>query len=482
MTEMVRFSLLITLLLITRITFSQDRALQLFLSDTSMIHASVSLFIKDTDNGEVISEFNSGRSLIPASVLKLVTSGVALELLGPQYHFTTIIGYSGSLNKRTGRLSGNIVIKGGGDPALGSEYFGDHYRDFINRWVSEIKRMGIKRVDGRVITDDSYYDFQPVPAQWQWEDIGNYYGAGVYGLSVFDNTAHIHLQTTADSSRVIITGIDPKEYRYDFENRLVASGNSDEGYVFAAPYSNHGWLTGSVPVNQEDFVLKSSLADPPLFMAELLDKKLEASGIRIREEPSTIRLNETKLIDEVKIISEITSPLLSEIIEVLNHESVNLYAETLLKELGRIFRNNGSTASGVDVVKEFLRNNNIPADGIFIEDGSGLSPRDAISAEALANFLGYMKKRGKFFTEYYNSLPEGGKSGTLKSYFRDPVFEGRMSAKSGSMSRVRCYAGYFTTTSDRKMVFSILVNNFTGSPQNVISGIEEIIKEIILYK
>ena len=190
-----------------------------------MIHASVSLCIKDADNGEIITEYNSDKSLIPASVMKLITSGVALELLGPQYTFKTIIGYTGSLNKRTGRLSGNIVIKGGGDPALGSEYFRDHYQDFIDRWVSEIKKTGIKRVDGRVITDDSYYDFLPVPAKWQWEDIGNYYGAGVYGLSVFDNTVEIHLQTSSESIPVSNYRYSPGEYRYDFENRLIASGN-----------------------------------------------------------------------------------------------------------------------------------------------------------------------------------------------------------------------------------------------------------------
>ena len=479
---MLRFFVLIAFFLVTILSYSQERAVHLFLSDTSMIHASASLCVKDADSGETITEYNPVKSLIPASVMKLITSGVALELLGPQYTFKTIIGYTGSLNKRTGRLSGNIIIRGGGDPALGSKYFEDHYRDFLNSWVSGIMMIGITRVDGKVITDDSYYDFLPVPAKWQWEDIGNYYGAGVYGLSVFDNTAEIHLQTSADSSPVKISGLNPREYRYEFENRLVASGTSDEGYVFAAPYSNYGWLTGSVPVDQEDFILHAAIADPPLLIASLLNEKLEASGIKIKEDPSTARLEGNNLVEEVKNVSEITSPPLSEIIEVLNHESVNLYAETLLKELGKTFMNNGSTASGVEVVKAFLINANIPVDGMFIEDGSGLSPRNSINSEALTDFLAYMKNRGKYFTEYFKSLPEAGKEGTLKSYFRDLVFEGKMNAKSGSMNRVRCYAGYFTTNSHRNMVFSILVNNYTGSSQEVISGIEEIIKEIILYK
>jgi serine-type D-Ala-D-Ala carboxypeptidase/endopeptidase (penicillin-binding protein 4) len=477
-----RISLIFILFLATGIIYSQEKAVQLFLSDSSMIHASVSISIKDADNRETVKDYNSGKSLIPASVIKLITSGVALEMLGPQYHFRTIIGYTGSLNKRTGRLSGDVIIKGGGDPALGSKYFEDHYQDFLSRWVSEIKMTGIKRVDGKVITDDSYYDFLPVPSGWQWEDIGNYYGAGVYGLSVFDNSFQIQLQTSSENSPAIVSGINPKEYCFDFKNRLVASGTHDQGIIFAAPYSNYGWLTGTIPVNQKDFIIEGSNADPPLFFAGLLNEKLKASGIKIRDKPSTIRLEGKNLNEEVKEISGISSPPLSEIIKVLNHESVNLFAETLLKELGKKFRADGSTASGVEVVKEFLMNAGITADGMYQEDGSGLSPRNSITAEELTNFLIYMKNKGKYFTEYLESLPEAGKDGTLKSYFTDPVFEGRMNAKSGSMKRVRCYAGYFTTNSNRNMVFSILVNNFTGSSQKIISGIEEIIKEIILYK
>jgi serine-type D-Ala-D-Ala carboxypeptidase/endopeptidase (penicillin-binding protein 4) len=479
---MARITLLVALLLVTRYLYSQERAVGLFLSDSSMIHASVSMCIKDADSGETIAEYNAGKSLTPASVMKLITSGTALELLGPQYTFRTLIGYTGSLNKRTGRLSGNIIIRGGGDPAFGSAYFADHYGDIIERCVSEIKIIGIKRVDGMVMTDDSYFDYLPVPPKWQWEDIGNYYGAGVYGLSVFDNTIEIHLRTSSDSVPVIIKGVIPGEYSYEFKNRLAATGTSDEGYVFAAPYSHYGWLTGTVPVNRDDFTLKGSIADPPLFFAGLINEKLEAEGIKIKNEPSTTRLKGTILQEEVKNISEITSPTLAEIIEVLNHESVNLYAETLLKELGKRFRNNGSTASGTDVVKEFLTNANIASDGMFMEDGSGLSRADGINSEELTNFLAYMKNRGKYFTDYFKSLPEAGKEGTLKSHFTDPVFGGRLHAKSGSMERVRCYAGYFTTNSHRNMVFSILVNNFTGPSQRVVSGIEEIIREIILYR
>jgi len=447
-----------------------------------MMHASVSLCVADAENGEVVIEYNSLKSLIPASVMKLVTSAAALELLGPDYTFKTIIGYTGSLNKRNGRLTGNIVIKGGGDPGLGSNNFSDHYQDFLSRWVAEIKKLGIKKIDGRVITDDSYYDYQPVPAKWLWEDAGNYYGAGAYGLSVFDNTYEIHLKTSSDSSQLVIKEIVPYECRYEFSNWLVAAGTSDEGYVFAAPYSTNGWLAGSIPVNMEDFVLKASIADPPRLIAKMVNERLEAEGIHISGDPTTIRLEQKSLSEEVVPIAETISPPLSDIIEVLNHESVNLYAEHLIKELGKKYKNNGSTVAGVEVLKDFLNNAGIKTDGMFIEDGSGLSPLNAINTEALVNLLFYMKSRGKYFPEYYSSLPEAGKEGTLKNYFWDPAFDSRLKAKSGSMTRVRSYAGFFTTVSGKNMIFSIIINNYTGPSKTIIPGIEEIIKEIILNK
>ena len=308
----------------------------------------------NAENGETVFEYNSIKSLTPASVMKLITSAVALELLGPQYTFRTSLGYTGTINKRTGKLKGNIVIRGGGDPALGSNYFSDYYDDFMAGWVKEIKRLGIKKIEGRVITDDSYYDFQPVPAKWLWEDAGNYYGAGAYGLSVFDNTYEIHLKTSSDSSRLFIKEIVPNECKYEFSNWLIAAGTSDEGYVFAAPYSTNGWIAGSVPVNMDDFVLKASITDPPLLIARMINDKLEAADILISGDPTTTRLEQKSISDKVVPVTETISPPLEKIIEVLNHESVNLYAEHLIKELGRKYKNTGSTAAGVEVISDFL--------------------------------------------------------------------------------------------------------------------------------
>jgi D-alanyl-D-alanine carboxypeptidase/D-alanyl-D-alanine-endopeptidase (penicillin-binding protein 4) len=265
-------------------------------------------------------------------------------------------------------------------------------------------------------------------------------------------------------------------------NQLKASGNSDKGYVFAAPYNDYAWMDGSIPANMEDFVLKASVTDPPLLLSEIIDSMLDSAGIVVTEDPSTARLEKDFMYNGLRIIAEVVSPPLKDIIEVQNHESVNLFAEHLLKELGKIYKNNGSTAAGIEVLYKFLEDSGINTGGMYIEDGSGMSPMDAVTSGGLADLLLFMRRKGKYFNEFYASLPDAGKEGTLTNYFKNPVFDSNLKAKSGSMTRVRSYAGYFKTMSGNEMAFSIIINNYSGPSQKIIAGIEEILKETILNK
>jgi serine-type D-Ala-D-Ala carboxypeptidase/endopeptidase (penicillin-binding protein 4) len=474
------FSLL--LLLFNLISYSQTSRFESFLSDSTMTNASVSFCVADADSGNILYSWNPHTSLIPASTLKLVTSAAAIELLGPEYTFKTILGYTGSLNRHSGRLEGNIIIRGGGDPSLGSENFSYHYQDFFESWVEEIKKAGIKKVRGKILTDDSYFDFEPAAPRWLWEDLGAYYGAGVFGLSVFDNSCRIIVKSSPDSSHVDLINVVPDLYGYSFTNRLAASDKKENWYSYIAPYSTSGWLSGTIPVSNDEYTLDGSIPDPPLLAARMLNEKLESEGIAVSEAPSTMRLEPEILAENITFITETISPFLTQILDVLNKESVNLYAEHLVKELGKHYKNSGTTKVGVTVMLEFLASSGIDTTGLFIEDGSGLSARNAISSESQVKLLVYMKNHGKYFPEFFSSLPDAGKNGTLSQFFTDPVFDSSLKAKSGSMTRVRCYSGYLTTCSGRHLAFSILINNFQGTSKNIIIHIEEILKEIILNK
>ena len=458
---------------------SQTAALERFLSDSLMQHASISFLIKDAVTGDTLAEYDSNRSLTPASVLKLITTAAALELLGPDYRFRTTLEYSGTLLKNSGVLKGDIIIKGGGDPCLASERFTEHYGNLFNDWAAAVRSSGIKKIKGRVITDDSYFDYEPVPDGWVWEDIGNYYGAGVYGLSVFDNTSKIHFRTYEEGSAPEIIMIEPIESGTEYISNLIASGTTDRGYVFCSPYGNKGWISGTIPPNREDFILKAAITDPPLVAAKILTGKLIKKGIKVSGNPSTYRLEKQIKNQNNTIINETLSPPLNEIIEVLNHESINLYAEHLVKELGKAFRENGSASAGLEVINDFLKKNGIYNPGMVIIDGSGLSPRNLVNASGIVSLLLYMKNSNNY-AHFINSLPEAGAEGTLKNVFRGPEFEGRLNAKSGSMAGIRSYAGYLKSVSGKELVSCIIVNNYSGSSGNVTRYIEEILKEAVV--
>ena len=477
---MARRLLTITALFLFIISSGQQGALEKMISDSSMIHASVSFCLMNSQTGDIVKEFNSSKSYSQASVMKLVTSAAAIEKLGPDYTFKTTVGYRGEI--RSGILHGDIIIKGGGDPVLGSRRFPEYYGTLFDDWVRALKETGIKKIAGNIITDDSYYDYYPVPPGWNWEDIGNYYGAGVYGLSLLDNTLVLHFRTGETGSFPVLTAADPPGAGIVYENRLTAAGTTDNGYVYAAPYSNRGWITGQIPVSKTDFELKASIPDPPALAARILRDNLTRNGIKVKGNAIPSRLMIEKKIEDYVPVVTISSPPLKEIIRMLNHESVNLYAETLIKELGKVYRGAGSTDSGKLVVNEFLDSLGVETSGMFIEDGSGLSPQNALSSGSLCSLLYLMKKKGKNFNEFFNSLPEAGKNGTLKNVFRDPVFEGAMRAKSGTILRVKSYAGYITTKSGKELIFCIIVNNFTAPSSKLIAAIEDLLKEVILYE
>lgn len=480
MKSLLKITLLVPLLTFNIKLICQDESVLKFITDPSLKYGSVSLAVIDAETGNPVITFNHEKSLIPASVAKLITSAAALEILGPAHTFKTIAGYTGNLDRDKGILSGDIIIRGGGDPALGSEYFSDHYGAFIDKWADEIRGLGIRRVEGRVIVDDSYYDYQPVPGKWLWEDAGNYYGAGVYGLSIFDNTYRIHFATGTDSGSVRLLHIDPPECGRGLINRLQAGGDTDMGYVFAAPYSEEGWIEGTIPAGRNEFILKASISDPPMLLAELLSKRLTSSGITVNGNPSTARIQNNYKPADMVTFSVISSPPLSDILKVLNHESVNLFAEHLLKELGKFSEGEGTSAAGIRVIGGFINSKGLDAEGLFLVDGSGLSPLNGISSGILAGLLVKMKKESSSFPEFYSSLPDAGKNGTLKNYFRDDIFANNLKAKTGSMTRVRSFAGYFTTNSGKEMAFSVIVNNFTGPSKELISAVENLLREIIL--
>lgn len=422
--------------------------------------AEYSFYVYDATTGQVVAE-SPQKSLMPASVLKLVTTATAMRLLGSDFRFKTRFGYIGKIDHKTGTLKGDLIIKGGADPAFYSEYFPMDYLGVFESWAYQLKQLGIKQVDGNIISDASALDDTAIPGGWIWEDMGNYYGAGVYGLTFADNMYRIHFQSPAEAGKpTSIIDIQPKTPGFTLDNRVISSDeNSDQSYVYGAPYAQQQMVMGSIPKGKNDFVVKGAMPNPPLEAADSLRKVINKLGIEITGEA---KASFTGVNGDFHQMAVQESPTLQNIIDVTNHESVNLFAEHLLREIGRKVSGKPTLEEGLKALKSYWMDRGIDLQGFYQTDGSGLSRSNAICTKTLVEvMLNMYRVPGDEI--FFDSLPLAGEDGTLQYFFQGTPLDGKLRAKTGSMERVRSFAGEFTNRNGHQLFFAVIVNNFSGS-------------------
>lgn len=438
---------------------------------SGMANASIGISVTDNQTNEKLIESKPQLSLVPASILKTITTATALEVFGPDFRFQTVLSYSGIIRNDT--LFGDLQIVGGGDPTLGSNYFPET-KHFQEEWIKALQNQNIRVIAGDFILDATIYEPQTIPNTWIWEDIGNYFGTGASGISVYDNLYEIHLKSASAAEKPTqVIRIVPEVPNLELKNEVLSSDvNSDQAYVFGSPEDNKRVIRGTIPKNQYDFIVKASVPDPSALLASEFRKKLSANGISI----SGITKYEKAKTGSAKL-TIIQSPPLRDIIRITNHESVNLFAEHFLKHLAFQKTGLGTTEDGCKFVMQFWKDKGLDMNGFFMSDGSGLSRFDAVTASQIVSILNYMKTKSLYSTDFYESLATVG-NGTLTVFNSDNFPNQCLRAKSGSMTRVRCYAGYLTTLSGRQLSFAIILNNFSCSQTEATRKIEEVLVEL----
>ncbi len=445
-------------------------ALQSLKSDKDLKNAAISFLAIEIKTGKTIAALNPDMGMIPASTQKLFTTATVLELVGPDYRFKTKIQYSGTIDTLTKELNGNIIIKGGGDPTLGSKYFykGKQF-DFIKNIISAIKNLGIKQITGSVITDASIYPYVPASPKWLWEEVGNYYAVAAGGIAVYDNLYELHFKSPAEADKPTkIIKIYPQIPNLTIQNQVLSSNiRSDQAYIYGAPYTYERIVRGTIPKNKSNFIVKGAMPDPAYFLSQKIQQQLDSAGIHCQKPATSIRsikLNKQKLPDKAVTFKIIYSPKLIDIINLTNKKSNNLYAEHLLNLTAqkRNLKDKSQSASAQEI-KYFWLQKGMDIAGLHIVDGSGLSRLNSISAKQFVFLLKYMKTRSKYSQAFINTLPVAGQSGTLKYFGRNTILSGNMTAKSGSVERVRAFAGYLKTKSGKEIAFSINIANYNCS-------------------
>ncbi|MCC8143772.1 MAG: D-alanyl-D-alanine carboxypeptidase/D-alanyl-D-alanine-endopeptidase [Tannerellaceae bacterium] len=446
-----------------------------FLAAPELQGASFAFQVKDVETGKVKYSYDAERKMIPASILKLVTTATALELLGPDYRFSTVIEYDGKIV--SGVLEGNLYIRGSGDPTLGTAHVVSGPRNdfekkntFVREWTEAIQAAGIKKITGSIIADEQVFDAEPSSYKWFLEDIGSYYGAGSFGLNVFDNLYSLYLHAGAPGSTPVIRKSEPDVSFIRFQNNLKATaGGMDSTLIIGLPFSTERYLYGTIPANREEYVLRGDLPDPPLFLARYFSSYLTEAGIEVTGQPACYyqlrRDGKWQRSNRRELVTTRSLPL-KDIILIVNNVSHNLYADALLKTIGLQYKagkneNINSFNRGVRVIEAFWKERGFDLSEIWMTDGSGLSPANKVTAGFLSDILCYMVQEAVHREDFTRSLPQVGIDGSVRNFLKGSTLEGRARLKSGGMSRIRCYAGCITKD-NKQYAVTVMVNNYSG--------------------
>jgi D-alanyl-D-alanine carboxypeptidase/D-alanyl-D-alanine-endopeptidase (penicillin-binding protein 4) len=450
------------------------RFIDKMMSQADMQHATFGFSAMYAQADTILFSYNAQQSMATASVMKVITTSTALNLLGKDFRFETTLEYDGEIKDSV--LYGNLYVKGGGDPTLASNT--DKIRELLCEWYYAVEKLGIKRITGSVVADETIFDNQAVHNRWAWEDIGNGYGAGSYGLNFHDNLYYLTLKSDKEGDTTHLLSVYPPQDSLVMYNQLVAGAkdSGDNSVIYASPYSNTVVISGSIPPNRQEFTVRGAIPNPPLYAVQRFHQVLLANSIKIDKQPFTVhtaRLQRKNLPTQRQSFYTYYSTTLDKIIKTTNVKSNNLYAESILRIMGNKLCEKGATASGVRVVTEYLALNGINLNGFFMEDGSGLSRFNAICPEQLLRIM-QLQTRSPYFEIFYQSLPIVGQTGTLQNIGKNTIAEGKIRAKSGSMTRVRCYTGYVTTQTGELLVFAVMANNYGCKGSEIIKRMEKI--------
>ena len=470
-----RFLIFIFQVLLIVNSYSQNlisSSLSKFLKSNELKNSFVSLKLQDQSD-KVLLSHNSEKLLVPASLQKLFTTSYVLNHLSKDFVYNTYILTSGIVDTNSKTLNGNLIIITSGDPSLESRFFPS--KSFINELKSKLLELNIKSINGKIKIYPDFDTYQ-VNNQWLWSDLGNYYGSG-YSLHSFkDNYVEVSFNSGNEiGSSTKVVKIDPMADSFFLENSvLVGKSNQDLSYAFGAPMQKNRTLIGTIPRNKKNYVVKISMHDPKIFLKYAVEKVCFELGIIIDNNNST-KINKHLKLDTLLVYN---SPSLMELVKCVNFKSNNNFAEHLLMKSVSLNHKDIDINKAAEYLQLFWEDKLSLKEMIF-KDGCGLSRMNICSANAFNDLLLYELERKISDGEesFLKSLPISGKTGTLKYFGDESVFQEKFFGKSGSMGGVRCYSGYLSKNS-QYYPFTIMVNNFISNDYLIRKRIEELVVNI----
>ena len=453
---------------------------------------------------------NAEKLFTPASNTKLFTTAAALALIGPEYKFRTTIETAGTLDPY-GRLKGDLVLVGRGDPNLSGRELpydlrtqrNDHPIRVLENLADSLVDRGVKYVDGDVVADDSYFAFERYGEGWSQDDLVWADGAPVSALTINDNVVFVSIQPAGRAGEPALVSVVPFADYFRIDNRLITvpSGTGRRLFINREPGSTVLTLWGNIPLEDKGVNEALAIEDPAQYAAALFRHLLEARGIivfggqRTRHTElaalSTFSVNaivpsrggedpetHAQRLPQSLVLASYESRPLSDDVRVINKVSQNLHSEILLRLLGREKGTTGTVEGGLEVLKGFLASAGVPSDQYLFYDGSGLSRQNLVSPHAVVQLLRHASAQ-PWGNLYRDTLPVAGVDGSLAERLKNTKLQGRVHGKTGSLGGVKALSGYATTDRGEPIAFSILTNNYTIPAASVTDAIDRIVAAIL---
>ncbi len=433
-------------------------------------------------NGKTLFSINARQRMAPASTLKLITSAAALETFGPEHRFETRL-YADAAPDKNGILRGNLYLRGGGDPALGSPRpaAGEDAHSTLTRWAKEIKKAGIQRVEGHIYADETLFEGLSVPPKVNWENMGNYYAAPVSALSLGDNAFRIRFAAqNVHGGPVAVKDTDPL-MPVNITSFVTADAKNrrDNAYVYAAPGQYDLVIYGTIPTTFTGFSIQAALPDPALFTAQAFKQALAENGVHTTGDAR--KLSAAPDYTALRLLYTQQSVPLKDILYVLNKRSFNFYAEMLLRQLAVNAGEKGSLENGIKQLEKWLRARQIPLEDVKIYDGSGLSRDNMLTARALTATLNAMTQ-SPYFNVYYHTLATPDDRGdllVLRRWLRPRRRVEDVRVKGGTIDGVKAVAGYVKDRDGKWVSFALLANNLADKNEAILRLHENIIRDLL---
>ncbi len=451
--------------------------------------------VMDLESGKVLYESNPDHFFVPASNTKLFTTATALERLGAGHTFETRV-LADAQPDAEGRVRG-LRLVGGGDPNLSGRAVpyrmgapaGDPLAS-IEALADQVAARGVKRVEGDITGDDTWYVWEPYAAGWGIEDPESDDGPPVSALTLNDNVQTITVLPGAREGDLAAISLSPtiEFYRIDNHVRTGAAGTERQIQFDRVPGSRQARLWGTIPLRDRGFDMLAGIEDPAEYAALALRQALEERGTAVEgnavarhrypdEVPDLKQGPAEPAQTGVELARLVSAPLIEDL-RITDKVSQNLHAELALRAVGRGRRNVGSSEAGLEEVKEFLEEAGVPPQSYSFHDGSGLARLNLVTPAAVVQLLRYMWHTPQH-DAWLSLLPVGGEDGTLSSRFGESPAAGRVHAKTGSLSHVSALSGYIERKDGKWVVFSILANNYNARPSEV-RGVMDRICNLIL--